>query len=302
MVEQRSLVDALIDPRLGSNAKLAGIERLVDWSQLEPLVSSPRPGRTGRPPHAAPAMLKALYLQALHDLPDPDLEEPLLDRLSFRRFCGFAGRRDAVQTTLCRFGTAAAASGVSEGCLPRSTGSSLRKESVCAGARSSMHRCSRRCAGPRVETGSRRATRIPASQAPTGPARTANRCSDIASTSASTKARASSARSPSPRPGSRMSSGPMRLSRATRRWSMPTAPMKGRRAATATCPCCHPGRPGEATSSPADTRPSKPSFSAMKRLYGKARARCLSLQGNTADFLAFATIYNLRRAAILTAD
>lgn len=83
---------------------------------------------------------------------------------------------------------------------------------------------------------------------------------------------------------------------------MPTAPMKGRRAATATCPCCHPGRPGEATSSPADTRPSKPSFSAMKRLYGKARARCLSLQGNTADFLAFATIYNLRRAAILTAD
>lgn len=90
MVEQRSLVDALIDPRLGSNAKLAGIERLVDWSQLEPLVSSPRPGRTGRPPHAAPAMLKALYLQALHDLPDPDLKEPLLDRLSFRRFCGLA--------------------------------------------------------------------------------------------------------------------------------------------------------------------------------------------------------------------
>ncbi len=42
-------------------------------------------------------------------------------------------------------------------------------------------------------------------------------------------------------------------------------------------------------------------FSAMKRLYGKARTRCLFLDRNTAYFLVFATIYNLRRAAILTA-
>ena len=38
-------------------------------------------------------------------------------------------------------------------------------------------------------------------------------------------------------------------------------------------------------------------FSAMKRLYGKARARCHSLTVNAADFLAFATVFNLRRAA-----
>jgi hypothetical protein len=30
-------------------------------------------------------------------------------------------------------------------------------------------------------------------------------------------------------------------------------------------------------------------FSAMKRLYGKARARCGSLAANAADYLAFAT-------------
>ncbi len=35
-------------------------------------------------------MVKALYLQALYDLSDPGLEEALLDRLSFRRFCGLA--------------------------------------------------------------------------------------------------------------------------------------------------------------------------------------------------------------------
>jgi IS5 family transposase len=42
-------------------------------------------------------------------------------------------------------------------------------------------------------------------------------------------------------------------------------------------------------------------FSAMKRLYGKARARCCSLLVNAADYLAFATAYNLRRACILLA-
>ena len=49
-------------------------------------------------------MLKALYLQALYDLSDPGFEEALLDRLSFRRFCGFTldgGTPD--ETTICRF-------------------------------------------------------------------------------------------------------------------------------------------------------------------------------------------------------
>lgn len=40
-------------------------------------------------------------------------------------------------------------------------------------------------------------------------------------------------------------------------------------------------------------------FSAMKRLYGEARARCLSLARNSADFFACATIYDLRRTTIL---
>ena len=37
----------------------------------------------------------------------------------------------------------------------------------------------------------------------------------------------------------------------------------------------------------------------MKRLYGKSRARCCSLRANAADYLAFATVCNLRRACIL---
>ncbi len=49
-------------------------------------------------------MFKALLLQAFYDLSDPGLEEALLDRLSFRRFCGFA--LDAAvpdETTIWRF-------------------------------------------------------------------------------------------------------------------------------------------------------------------------------------------------------
>ena len=49
-------------------------------------------------------MLKALLLQQLYGLSDPGLEEALLDRVSFRRFCGFT--LDAAtpdETTLCRF-------------------------------------------------------------------------------------------------------------------------------------------------------------------------------------------------------
>jgi IS5 family transposase len=115
---QMSLADALVDPRLGSNAKLERIDALIDWSELERLVTKLRPGHTGRPPYAPLSMLKALYLQALYDLSDPGLEEALWDRMSFRRFCGFSfdqGTPD--ETTLCRFRQAAAEAGVLETCL-----------------------------------------------------------------------------------------------------------------------------------------------------------------------------------------
>ena len=39
-------------------------------------------------------------------------------------------------------------------------------------------------------------------------------------------------------------------------------------------------------------------FSAMKQLYGKARARCHSLERNATDFFAFLTIFNLRRVTL----
>ena len=101
---QLGFAEAFVSPGLGSNRKLERLDELIDWSPLERLASAVRPGRRGRPPYAPLSMLKALYLQALYDLSDPELEEMLLDRLSFRRFCGFAldgGTPD--ETTICRF-------------------------------------------------------------------------------------------------------------------------------------------------------------------------------------------------------
>lgn len=117
-MRQASLVEALIDPRLGSNERLSRIDALIDWSPLEALARPLRSGAQGRPPYPPLVMLKALYLQALYDLSDPALEAALLDRLSFRRFCGLsldAGTPD--ETTILRFRHAAAEASVLEACF-----------------------------------------------------------------------------------------------------------------------------------------------------------------------------------------
>jgi len=117
-MRQASLIEALIDPRLGSNERLSKIDALIDWSPIEAIVRKLRTGAQGRPPYTALKMAKALYLQALYDLSDPGLEAALLDRLSFRRFCGLSldeGTPD--ETTILRFRHDAAEAKVLEACF-----------------------------------------------------------------------------------------------------------------------------------------------------------------------------------------
>jgi transposase, IS5 family len=103
-MSQSSFVDALLPKGFGRNARLEKIAGLLDWRPLEVLVLGVRSGEHGRPPYAALAMFKALLLQQWYGLSDPGLEEALLDRVSFRRFCGFALDQDTPdETTLCRF-------------------------------------------------------------------------------------------------------------------------------------------------------------------------------------------------------
>jgi len=118
MSDQLTFADAFIAPRLGRNERLERIEALIDWTAMVPLLSGLRDSETGRPPYLALPMLKVLYLQALYDLSDPAMEEALLDRLSFRRFCGFAlDEATPDETTICRFRAAASHAGTLEACF-----------------------------------------------------------------------------------------------------------------------------------------------------------------------------------------
>lgn len=115
MAKTVGFAEAFVDPRLGTNETLRRIDGLVDWSVLEPLARKIRPGQTGRPPYAALSMLKALLLQAMYDLSDPGLEAQLLDRVSFRQFCGWdLSERTPDETTILRFRQEAAEAGVLE--------------------------------------------------------------------------------------------------------------------------------------------------------------------------------------------
>jgi IS5 family transposase len=113
--QQMSLAEALLDPRIGLRGKLKALSEVIDWAPLEALANRVRSGEVGRKPYQALAMLKALYLASLYDLSDPALEEALIDRVSFRLFCGFSldqGTPD--ETTLCRFRNDCVAAGVAE--------------------------------------------------------------------------------------------------------------------------------------------------------------------------------------------
>jgi IS5 family transposase len=112
---QMSFAEAVLDPRMGLRGKLKVLLEVIDWAPLKALAAGVRPGEVGRKPYAALPMLKALYLASLYDLSDPALEEALIDRVSFRLFCGFAldeGTPD--ETTLCRFRNDCVAAGVLE--------------------------------------------------------------------------------------------------------------------------------------------------------------------------------------------
>lgn len=112
---QLGWAEAFMAPGLGVNAKLAKIDGLVDWRRFETLLGKVRTGTSGRPPYRALSMFKALLLQQWYGLSDPGLEEALGDRLSFRRFCGFAlDEATPDETTICRFRQALIAAGLHE--------------------------------------------------------------------------------------------------------------------------------------------------------------------------------------------
>jgi len=74
----------------GGNRRLEAIEELIDWAAVERLLAPVYAAPTGRASYPVLSLLQAVLLGAWYGLGDPELEAALGDRLSFRRFAGLA--------------------------------------------------------------------------------------------------------------------------------------------------------------------------------------------------------------------
>jgi len=122
-IGQLSFADGLMAGAPQANATLKRIAELVEWKEIEGLLAGLRSGVMGPPAYPALALFKALLLQQLYGLSDPQLEEALVDRLSFRHFLGLS-LTDSVpdHSTIWRFREQLAKSGAAERAFALITG------------------------------------------------------------------------------------------------------------------------------------------------------------------------------------
>lgn len=97
--------DILVTQRPKGISKLEKMEALINWEKLRYRINKVVDRcNEGRPAYDVIKMFKVLVLQQIYDLSDPQAEEMLYDRISFRRFCGFALEDNLPdETTICRF-------------------------------------------------------------------------------------------------------------------------------------------------------------------------------------------------------
>jgi len=100
---QMGLLDSLMIAT-PTNEFLERLDGTLDWKPMGKVLQAMYPATTGRPPCAPLALFKMSLLQHCYGLSDPQCEELVGDRLSWRRFVGL-GLQDTVpdETTLVRF-------------------------------------------------------------------------------------------------------------------------------------------------------------------------------------------------------
>jgi len=114
-IGQLSFADNLVAEVVGAPTTLDRIASLVDWTPIAALLSEMRGGTMGAPAYPALMLFKAMLLQQWHGLSDPELEDALKDRLSFRRFLGVSlSERLPDHSSLWRFREQLAARGLAD--------------------------------------------------------------------------------------------------------------------------------------------------------------------------------------------
>jgi transposase, IS5 family len=102
--KQMSIADAMVWRRNGQNERLERIGQLLNWGRIEELLATVYAGDEGRPAYRPIQMMRALLLQQWYSLSDPELEEAIADRISFRRFVGLGLEEEVPDhSTLSRF-------------------------------------------------------------------------------------------------------------------------------------------------------------------------------------------------------
>lgn len=83
---------------------LERMEQELDWSPIQRRLEKMYPSRNGRPSHPPMAVFRMILLEHFYTMSDPQCEEQVRDRLSFRKFVGL-GWNDPIpdETTLVRF-------------------------------------------------------------------------------------------------------------------------------------------------------------------------------------------------------
>ena len=110
-----SLAETLLPEGLGRNRSLERIDEEVDWEKFALLVEGIYSAGEGRPSYPPLMMVKVLLLEQWYNLSDPQMEEALWDRISFRRFVGLGLGDDTPDySTISRFRTELARRGLSE--------------------------------------------------------------------------------------------------------------------------------------------------------------------------------------------
>ncbi len=100
---QLGLLDGLM-PSAPANDFLQRLDAALDWKPMEKALQAMYPATTGRPPCPPLVLFKMSLLQHCYGLSDPQCEELVPDRWSWRRFVGL-GLQDKVsdETTPVRF-------------------------------------------------------------------------------------------------------------------------------------------------------------------------------------------------------
>jgi IS5 family transposase len=100
---QLGLLDSLMTVT-PTNDFLERLDRALDWKPMERALHALYPASTGRPSGAPLALFKMSLLQHCYGLSDPQCEELVADRLSWRRFVGLGLQDKGLnETTLVRF-------------------------------------------------------------------------------------------------------------------------------------------------------------------------------------------------------